>query len=53
MYIVRAAARHRGDPVGRYVVLAHSASRGQFLSCKAGKFQKMFVFREHISFEIV
>jgi hypothetical protein len=50
---VRAIARDHGDPVDRYVVLARSASQGQFLSDKVGMLQKMFAFRELFFFEVM
>ncbi|KDR14244.1 putative aarF domain-containing protein kinase 5 [Zootermopsis nevadensis] len=50
---VRAIARNHGDPVDRYVVLARSASQGQFLSDQAGMLQKIFAFRELFLFEMM
>lgn len=50
---VRAIARDHGDPVDRYVVLARSASQGQFLSDQAGILQRLFAFRELFYFELM
>lgn len=50
---IRAIAKDHGDPVDRYVVMARSATQGQFMSDQAGVLQRMFAFRELFFFEIV
>ncbi|PNF42689.1 putative aarF domain-containing protein kinase 5 [Cryptotermes secundus] len=50
---VRAIARDHGDPVDRYVMLARSASQGQFLSDQAGVLQRMSAFRDLLFFEFM
>jgi aarF domain-containing kinase len=50
---VRAIARDHGDPVDRYVVLARSASKGQFMSDQTGVLQRLFAFREVLFFELM
>ncbi|KAJ9579951.1 hypothetical protein L9F63_004424, partial [Diploptera punctata] len=50
---VRAIARDHNDPVDRFVIMAHSASRGQFVSQKSGLIAKMSGFKAVLYFEFI
>lgn len=50
---VRAIARDHNDPVDRFVIMAHSASRGQFVSPKAGLIAKVSGHKAVLYFEFI